>query len=90
MCFYFVFTVFSTVGFGDIFAVNTTERVILTTFDKGGGGFQEKLLPPPNNTKWFVRLFCRYSAYFCFLLDLACSALCWPRCIYRVSHALSS
>ena len=27
MCFYFVFTVFSTVGFGDIFAVNTTERV---------------------------------------------------------------
>jgi hypothetical protein len=28
MCFYFVFTVFSTVGFGDIFAVNTPERVI--------------------------------------------------------------
>ena len=27
MCFYFVFTVFSTVGFGDIFAVNTPERV---------------------------------------------------------------
>jgi hypothetical protein len=27
MCFYFVFTVFSTVGFGDVFAVNTTERV---------------------------------------------------------------
>ena len=27
MCFYFVFTVFSTVGFGDIYAVNTAERV---------------------------------------------------------------
>ena len=29
MCFYFVFTVFSTVGFGDIFATNTSERVCL-------------------------------------------------------------
>ena len=27
MCFYFVFTVFATVGFGDIYAVNTSERV---------------------------------------------------------------
>ncbi len=27
MCFYFVFTIFSTVGFGDIFATNTSERV---------------------------------------------------------------
>ena len=27
MCFYFVFTVFATVGFGDIYAVNTAERV---------------------------------------------------------------
>ena len=27
MCFYFVFTVFATVGFGDITAVNTSERV---------------------------------------------------------------
>jgi hypothetical protein len=27
MCFYFVFTVFGTVGFGDIVAVNTSERV---------------------------------------------------------------
>ena len=46
MCFYFVFTVFSTVGFGDIFAVNTTERVILTTFDKGGGGISRKIASP--------------------------------------------
>ena len=28
LCFYFVFTVFSTVGFGDIVADNTSERVI--------------------------------------------------------------
>ncbi len=29
MCFYFVFTVFVTVGFGDIAASNTSERVLL-------------------------------------------------------------
>jgi hypothetical protein len=29
MCFCFVFTVFSTVGFGDIYASNTSERVRL-------------------------------------------------------------
>jgi hypothetical protein len=29
MCFYFVFTVFVTVGFGDITAGNTSERVLL-------------------------------------------------------------
>jgi hypothetical protein len=29
MCFYFVFTVFVTVGFGDIRAENTSERVLL-------------------------------------------------------------
>ncbi len=28
LCFYFIFTVFGTIGFGDIFAVNTTERVL--------------------------------------------------------------
>jgi hypothetical protein len=29
LCFYFIFTVFVTVGFGDITAVNTSERVLL-------------------------------------------------------------
>ena len=69
MCFYFVFTVFSTVGFGDIFAVNTTERVILTTFDKGGGGdFKKNCFPLP---------IIRNGLCACFAGILHISVSCW-------------
>ena len=38
VCFYFVFTVFATVGFGDVTAVNTTERVPLFPAAMAGPG----------------------------------------------------
>ena len=88
LCFYFVFTVFSTVGFGDIFAVNTAERVRLPNMDGLGldrpvhilprGSFAGRIIfSQPSiisSTRKFHRCFVGLQV-FCIVLFLAGSSI---------------